>query len=161
MLLNVIKHSPTTGYAGAEANGVSDFKATREVAEKVARNQAQRGRMLYQYVVVDHDGRVRHRAPRHRREGIEEGLWQPVMTHKTGASRWPSGRPSEARKAAEREQFIQNGFSEDDFEKFYQTGDGVASIHRVAESAHYRKSLPGPAPVLSFYLSCLGDKSSI
>ena len=49
MLFNVLRHSPTTGFSGAEAVRVEGSEAAKEVAdEEAARNQALRGRMLYQ-----------------------------------------------------------------------------------------------------------------
>jgi hypothetical protein len=57
MLFNVLRHSPTTGFFGAEAVHVEGFEAAKEVAEEAARNQALPGRMLYQYHMVDLDGR--------------------------------------------------------------------------------------------------------
>ena len=63
MMFNVLRYSPVTGFVGAEAVHVDGFEVAKAVAEEAARNQALRGRMLYQYHVVDLDGRVRYRAP--------------------------------------------------------------------------------------------------
>lgn len=62
-IFNVLRQGEK-GFAGAEAIQVQSFAEAKRVAEEAARNQALRGRTLYQYVVYDRDGRVFHRAPR-------------------------------------------------------------------------------------------------
>ena len=64
MLFNVLKYVRERGFQEAEAVQVEGFEAAKKVAEEAARNQAQRGRALYQYRVYDLDGRVRYQAPR-------------------------------------------------------------------------------------------------